>query len=57
METTDLKSKIGIAEMSLDQVVKILDKQLINDYYLLFTKALHSRLCSCTLLLGADRYD
>jgi hypothetical protein len=38
---TDLKSNIGIAEMSLDQVVKILDKQLANDY-LLFTKALHS---------------
>lgn len=38
---TDLKSNIGIAEMSLDQAVKILDKQLANDY-LLFTKALHS---------------
>jgi hypothetical protein len=37
---TDLKSNIGIAEMSLDQVVKILDKQLANDYYFLFTKPL-----------------
>ena len=55
---TDLKSNYGIAEMSLDQVVKILDKQLANDYYLLFTKALHSRLRSCsTSLLGADHYD
>ena len=33
----DLKSNIGIAEMSLDQVFKILDKQLANDYAL-FTK-------------------
>jgi hypothetical protein len=58
METTDLKSKIGIAKMSLDQVVKILDKQLANDYYLLFTKALHPRLRGCcTSLLGANHYD
>jgi hypothetical protein len=35
---TDLKSHIGIT-MSLDQVVKILDKQLANDY-VLFTKTL-----------------
>ena len=40
---TDLRSNIGIAEMSLDQVVKILDKQLANDYAL-FTRALHSKL-------------
>lgn len=54
---TDLKSNIGIAEMSLDQVVKILDKQLANDYAL-FTKALHPRLGSCsTSLLGGDHYD
>ena len=54
---TDLKSNIRIAEMSLDQVVKILDKQLAKDY-LLFTKALHSRLRSCSSsLLGADLYD
>jgi hypothetical protein len=33
---TDLKSNIGIAEMSLDQIIKILGKQLANDYYLLF---------------------
>jgi hypothetical protein len=38
---TDLKSNIGIAEMSLD-LVKILDKRLPNDDYLLFPKALHS---------------
>jgi hypothetical protein len=57
METTDLKSNVGIAKMSLDQVVKILDKQLADDY-LLFTKALHPRLRSCcTSLLGADHYD
>jgi hypothetical protein len=44
-----LKFIIGIAEMSLDQVVKILDMQLANDYYLLFTKALQSRISSyCT---------
>jgi hypothetical protein len=49
---TDLKSNIGIAEMSLVQVVKILDKQLANDYAL-FTKALYPRLGSCsTSLLG-----
>ena len=55
---TDLKSNIGIVEMSLDQVIKILDKQLANDYYLLFTKHLHSKLRSCSnSLLGSDRYD
>jgi hypothetical protein len=55
---TDLKSNIRITEMSLDQVIKILGKQLTNDYYLLFTKALHSRLRRCcTSLLGADHYD
>ena len=45
---TDLKSNICIAEMTLDQ-----DKQLANDYVLL-TKALHSRLgsCSTSTLLG-----
>jgi hypothetical protein len=32
---TDLKSNIGIAKMSLDQVVKILGKTPAN-YYLLF---------------------
>jgi hypothetical protein len=54
---TDLKSNIGIAEMSLDQVVKILDKQLANDYAL-FTKVLHPRLGSCsTSLLGGGHYD
>jgi hypothetical protein len=54
---TDLKSNIGNAEMSL-RLVKILDKRLANDDYLLFTKALHSRLPSCsTSLLGADHYD
>ena len=54
----DLKTNIGIAEMSLDQVIKILDKQLANDYYLLFTKHLHSKLRSCSnSLLGSDRYD
>lgn len=53
----DLKSNIGIAEMSLDQVVKILDKQLANDYAL-FTKALHPRLGSCsTSLQGGGHYD
>jgi hypothetical protein len=31
---TDLKSNIGIADMSLDQVAKILDKQLANEYLL-----------------------
>jgi hypothetical protein len=31
---TDLKSSIGIAEMCLYQVVKILAKQLANDYLL-----------------------
>ena len=31
---TDLKSCIGIAEMFIYQVVKILDKQLANDYLL-----------------------
>jgi hypothetical protein len=36
---TDLQSNIGIAEMSLVQVVKILDKQLANDY-VLFTQTL-----------------
>jgi hypothetical protein len=57
METTDLKSKRGIAEMSLDQVVKSLDKQLANEYHL-FTKGLHSRPSSCcTSLLGADYYE
>jgi hypothetical protein len=55
---TDLKSKIGIAEMSLHQVVRVLNNQLVNDYYLLFTKAVHSRLSSyCTSLLGSDHYD
>ena len=55
---TDLKSNIGLAEMSLDQVIKILSKQLTNDYYLLFTKHIHSKLRSCyTSLLGADHYD
>ena len=40
-----------------DQVVKILDKQLANDY-VLFTEALHSRLGSCsTSLLGGGHYD
>ncbi|MGE5662629.1 MAG: hypothetical protein ACM3X1_10335 [Ignavibacteriales bacterium] len=54
---TDLKSNISIEEMSLDQVVKILDKQLANDYAL-FTKTLHPRLGSCsTSLLGGDHYD
>ena len=54
---TDLQSNIGIAEMSLVQVVKILDKQLANDY-VLFTKGLHSRLSSCsTSLLGGGHYD
>ncbi|MGC2483029.1 MAG: hypothetical protein WA398_04655 [Nitrososphaeraceae archaeon] len=54
---TDLQSNIGIAEMSLVQVVKILDKQLANDY-VLFTKALHPRLGSCsTSLLGGGHYD
>jgi len=56
---TDLKYNICIAEVSLDhhnQAVKILDKQLANDY-LLFTKTLHSRLRSCSTLLGADHYD
>lgn len=53
----DLKSNIGIAEMSLDQVCKILDKQLANDYAL-FTNALHPRLGSCsTSLLGGGHYD
>lgn len=53
----DLKSNICVAEMSLDQVVKILDKQLANDYAL-FTKALHPRLGSCsTSLLGGGHYD
>ena len=28
---TDLKSNLGIAEIRLDQVVKILDEQLGND--------------------------
>jgi hypothetical protein len=51
---TDLKSNIGIAEMSLDQVIKILDKQLTNDYYLLFTKHLHSKLRSCCTSLLDD---
>ena len=54
---TDLNSNIGIAEMSLDQIVKILDKQLLNDYYLLFTKALHSRVRGCSTLLLGDHYD
>jgi hypothetical protein len=31
---TDLQSSIAIAEMCLYQVVKILDKQLANDYLL-----------------------
>jgi hypothetical protein len=31
---TDLKYSIGIAEMCLYQLVKILDKQLPNDYLL-----------------------
>jgi hypothetical protein len=54
---TDLKSNIGIAEMSLDQVVKILDKQLANDYAL-FTRALHPKLGSrSTSLLGGGHYD
>jgi hypothetical protein len=54
---TDLKSNIGNAEMRL-RLVKILDKQLANDDYLLFTKALYSRPRSCnTSLLGADHYD
>lgn len=54
---TDLKINIRIAEMSLDQVVKILDKQLAN-YYLLFTKVLRSRLHSCcTSPLVGDNYD
>ena len=53
----DPKSNICVAEMSLDQVVKILDKQLANDYAL-FTKALHPRLGSCsTSLLGGGHYD
>jgi hypothetical protein len=53
----DLKSNIGIAEMSLDQVFKILDEQLANDYAL-FTKALHPRFGSCsTSLLGGGHYD
>ena len=57
METTDLKSKIGVAEMSLDQVVKILDKQLGNDN-LLFTQSLDPMLNRfCTSLLGAHHYD
>jgi hypothetical protein len=55
---TELKSNLGIAEIRLDQVVKILDEQLANDYYLLFTKALHSGPHTCsTSLLGADLYD
>jgi hypothetical protein len=54
---TDLRSNIGIAEMSLVQVVKILDKQLANDY-VLFTKALHPMLRSYTTpLLGGGYYD
>jgi hypothetical protein len=57
METTDLKFKIDIAKMSPGQVVKILDKQIANDY-LLFTKGLHSGLSSCCIsLLEADHYD
>ena len=52
---TDLKSHIGIA-MSLDQVVKLLDKQLANDYVL--CKTLNSRFGSCcNSLLGGDNYD
>jgi hypothetical protein len=43
---TDLKSNVGIAEIRLDQVVKVLDKQLANDY-LLFTNAFYSNLRSC----------
>jgi hypothetical protein len=31
MEITDLKSKMGITEMSLDQIAQILDNQLAND--------------------------
>ena len=54
---TDLQSNIGTAEMSLVQVLKILDKQLANDC-LLFIKGLHSRLSSCcTSLLGRGHYD
>jgi hypothetical protein len=54
---TELQSNIGIAEMSLVLVVKILDKQLANDY-LLFIKGLYSRLSSCcTSLLGRGYYD
>ena len=54
---TDLQSTIGIADVSLVQVVKIPDKQLANDY-VLFTKALHLRLGSCsTSLLGGGHYD
>lgn len=41
--------------MSPEQAVKILDKQLANDYYFLFTKALHS--VAVVLLLRADHYD
>jgi hypothetical protein len=54
---TDLQSNIGIAEMSLVQEVKILDKQLADDY-VLFTEALHPRLGSySTSLLGGGHND
>ena len=39
---TDLKSSIGIADMYLYRVVKILDKQLVNDYLLPPLLCLHS---------------
>jgi len=42
---TDLTSNVGIAEIRLDQVVTVLDKQLANDYYFLFSNVLQFRLC------------
>lgn len=54
---TDLKSNIGNAEMSLAQVIKILDKRLARDHYILFTKTIHSRVRGCgSSLLGADHH-
>ena len=53
---TDLKSNIGIAKMGLDQVVKVLDKQLANDY---LCSPMPSTLISAAvvLLLGAYHSD
>ena len=50
---TDVKSITGIAVIRLDQAVRMLYKQLANDY-LMFINVHQSRLRCCTSLVGAN---